>query len=508
MNPQHQPHPLTRAERSGYSETSLHADVIAFIDALRDFGDKRLHIGEFGSTPEGRLLPLLVLSAHGHFTPDAAHRAGLPIVLVICGIHAGEVEGKEAALMLVRDILADPHNELLERLTLVIVPLFNADGNDRISTDNRQLDIAHFSGQIGPTGGVGTRVNAAGVNLNRDYMRQDAPEMRLLQSRVYQPWNAHLTIDCHATNGSIHRFAMTYDIPHTVESGRREPIEYMRTQLMPAVSAAVKRNDGLDSFWYGNFLRDEGGQGTGWITYTHHPRFGGNYRGLSNRLDLLLETYSYLTFDERVRTTYAFLRETLTYVAAHGEEIVALLDACIDPPEQIAVRYKLDAFPETQVEVLTREPYTLDGAPITVSVPHIGRFIGEHVVSRPLAYAVPAEIGAHLQRHGLRVERPDKPVQLQAEIATVRGLVSSAGREILEANSSFYLDAAYHAEQRPLPVGWCLVHTDGQRGAIAVYLCEAGSDDGLLACGWIKEPEAGSEFPAWRVLAIESTGSV
>ena len=503
MNPQHQPHPLTRAERSGYSETSLHADVIAFIDALRDFGDKRLHIGEFGSTPEGRLLPLLVLSAHGHFTPDAAHRAGLPIVLVICGIHAGEVEGKEAALMLVRDILAGKHGDLLERITLVIVPLFNADGNDRISTDNRQLDIAHFSGQIGPTGGVGTRVNAAGVNLNRDYMRQDAPEMRLLQSRVYQPWNAHLTIDCHATNGSIHRFAMTYDIPHTVESGRREPIEYMRTRLMPAVSAAVKRNDGLDSFWYGNFLRDEGGQGTGWITYTHHPRFGGNYRGLSNRLDLLLETYSYLTFDERVRTTYAFLRETLTYVAAHGEEIVALLDACIDPPEQIAVRYKLDAFPETQVEVLTREPYTLDGAPISVSVPHIGRFIGEHVVSRPLAYAVPAEIGAHLQHHSLRVERPDRPVQLRAEIATVRGLVSSAGREILEANSSFYLDAEYHAEQRPLPSGWCLVHTDGQRGAIAVYLCEAGSDDGLLACGWIQEPATGSEFPAWRVLAIE-----
>jgi hypothetical protein len=503
MNPQDQPHPLTRAERSGYTETSLHADVIAFIDALRDLGDKRLHIGEFGSTPEGRSLPLLVLSAHGHFTPEAAQRAGLPIVLVICGIHAGEVEGKEAALMLVRDILAGKHGDLLDKLTLVIVPLFNADGNDRISTENRQLDIAHFSGQIGPTGGVGTRVNAAGVNLNRDYMREDAPEMRLLLSRVYQPWNAHLTIDCHATNGSIHRFAMTYDIPHTVESGRREPIEYMRTKVMPSVSAAVKRNDGLDSFWYGNFLRDEGGQGTGWITYTHHPRFGGNYRGLSNRLDLLLETYSYLPFDERVRTTYAFLRETLLYVAAHGEEIIALLDACADPPEQIAVRYRLDTFPDTQVEILTREPYTLDGAPVSVSVPHIGRFVGEHVVRRPLAYAVPAEIGVHLQRHGLHVEHPDHPVMLDVEIATVRDLVLSAGREILEAHSSAYLEADYIVQRRALPSGWCLVHASGQRGAIAVYLCEAGSDDGLLDCGWIQQPEPGTEFPAWRVLAIE-----
>ena len=503
MNPQNQPHPLTRAERSGYTETSLHADVLAFIGALRALGDAHLHVGEFGRTPEGRSLPLLVLSAHGHFTPETARRAGLPIVLVICGIHAGEVEGKEAALMLVRDILAGKHGDLLEKITLVIVPLFNADGNDRISTENRQLDIGHFSGQIGPTGGVGTRVNAAGVNLNRDYMREDALEMRLLLSRVYQPWNAHLTIDCHATNGSIHRFAMTYDIPHTVESGRREPIEYMRSKMMPAVSAAVKHNDGLDSFWYGNFLRDEGGKGKGWITYTHHPRFGGNYRGLSNRLDLLLETYSYLPFDERVRTTYAFLRESLLYVAAHGEEIIALLNACIEPPEQIAVRYRLDAFPDTKAEVLTRKPYTLEGKPVSVRVPYIGRFVGEHIVRRPLAYAVPAEIGTRMLRHALRVERPDQPVQLRAEIATVRGLVSSAGRGILEANSSFYLDAEYRAEQRALPPDWCLVHVEGQRGAIAVYLCEAGSDDGLLACGWIQEPKAGSEFPAWRVLAIE-----
>lgn len=503
-----QSHPLTRAERSGYTETSLHADVIAFIDALREFGDKRLHVSEFGNTPEGRSLPLLVLSGHGHFTPEAAQRAGLPIVLMICGIHAGEVEGKEGALMLVRDILANPDSDLLDRITLVVVPLFNADGNDRIDTDNRKLDIAHFSGQIGPAGGVGTRVNAAGVNLNRDYMRQDAPEMQLLQSRVCQPWNAHLTIDCHATNGSIHRFAMTYDIPHTIESGRREPIDYMRTQLLPAVSAAVKRNDGLDSFWYGNFLRDEGGQGTGWITYTHHPRFGGNYRGLSNRLDLLLETYSYLTFDERVRTTYAFLRESLAYVAAHGKEIVSLLDGCIDPPGRVAVRYRLDTIPDVQVEILTREPYTLEGAPISVRVPHIGRFIGEHVVDRPLAYAVPPNIAAHLEHHGLHVERPgqandDQPVMLQAEVAIVGDLVLSAGREILEAHASAYLEADYRKQRRALPRGWCLVHTAQQRGAIAVYLCEAGSDDGLLACGWIDQPEEGAEFPAWRVLAID-----
>jgi hypothetical protein len=499
-------HPLTRAERSGYSETSLHADVIAFIDELNDLGDPRLHVGEFGSTPVGRSLPLLVLSAAGHFTPEAARQSGLPIVLVVCGIHAGEVEGKEAALMLVRDILGGRHGGVLDRMTLLVAPLFNADGNDRINSENRRLDIEHFAGQIGPDSGVGTRVNAAGINLNRDYMRQDAAEMRLMQTRVCHVWNPHLSIDCHATNGSIHRFALTYDIPHTIESGRREPIEYMRQTLLPAVSAAVKAKDGLDTFYYGNFLRDEGGQGTGWITYTHHPRFGGNYRGLTNRLDLLLETYSYQSFEDRVRATYVFLRETLAFVADHGAEIVRLLDECVDPPEQIAVRYRLEAFPDAQVEVLTREPYTLEGAPVSVRVPHIGRFVGEHHVRRPLAYAVPGEIADRIEGHGLRTEHPERPVMVHAEIASVRGLVSSAGREILEANASSYLDADYRPERRALPLDWRLVYTDQARGAIAVYLCEAGSDDGLLACGWITEPALGAEFPAWRVLAVEPAG--
>ncbi len=494
-------HPLTVAESSGYARTSLHADVLRFIDELRALGDARLHVGSFGATPEGRELPLLVLSQQGHFTPEAAAASGLPVVLVICGIHAGEVEGKEAGLMLARDILAGHHGDLISRITLVLVPLFNADGNDRISTANRQLNLAKFEGQIGPEGGVGTRNNAAGINLNRDYMRQDATEMRLLQTQVCQPWNAHLVIDCHATNGSIHRFALSYDIPHTVHSGRHEPIEYMRQRMMPAVQAAVKATEGLDTFWYGNFLRDEGGEGMGWMTYTHHPRFGGNYRGLTNRLDLLLETYSYQSFEARVLATYVFVREALRYVAGHAEEVLRLLAACQMPPQQVAVRYELQAFPGTPVEILTREPYTLQGEPVSARVPHFGHFVAQELVHRPAAYAVPPDVARRLQGHGLRVEQPSGGSVLQVEVATVGELVSTAGREILEANASSYLQAHYRAQERTLPPGWCLVPTEQPYGAIAVYLCEAGSDDGLVACGWVPQPAPGEEFPAWRVLA-------
>lgn len=405
--------------------------------------------------------------------------------------------------MLVRDLLDGRHGDLLARLVLVVVPLFNADGNDRIDPANRRLDVEHFQGQLGPEHGVGTRNNAAGINLNRDYLRQDAVEMRLLQTRVCQPWNAHLVIDCHATNGSIHRFALTYDVPHTVASGRREPIDYMRGRLLPAVRDAVQASEGLDTFFYGNFLRDEGGDGLGWITYPHHPRFGANYRGLTNRLDLLLEAYSYIPFAERTRVTYAWLRESLRFVASNGGEIVRLLAACALPPTRVAVRYRLEALPGGPVPIPTREPYRLDGAPVMRNVPHLARFVPELEVDRPLAYAVPGELATRFAGHGLHVTRRLPTGACEVEIATVRARVSTAGREILEANASSFLDVAWRRERRTLPRDVVLVPTEQPRGAIAVYLCEAGSDDGVVACGWLPEPAAGADFPIWRVLAAD-----
>jgi hypothetical protein len=492
--------PRTRAESSDYQHTSTHTDVMAFIAALAARRDASLWLGDFGRSPEGRTLPLMVLSAHQYFTPELAHASGLPVLLIIAGIHAGEVEGKEAVLMLVRDLLDGVHGDLLSKLTLVVAPLFNPDGNDRISPENRKLDIANFAGQLGPESGVGTRVNAAGINLNRDYMCQQAPEMQLLQARVCQPWNAHMTIDCHATNGSIHRFGMTFDTPHTVHSGRHEPIAYMREKLLPQVQAQVKAKDGFDSFYYGNFQRDEGGQGAGWITYTHHPRFGGNYRGLCNRLDLLLEAYSYISFAERVQVTYGFLRESMQYLGAHGDEVVSLLAECMLPPERIAVRYALEAYPDQTATVLTREPYTLSGAPISVQVPYIGCFVPEHIVARPRAYAMPPEIAAHLKLHGLNPYLPASDAPVAVEVAIISGAIHAAGRSILEAADAPFLSAEYTRQMRPIPPGWCLVDCAVQRGAIAVYLCEAGSDDGLVAAGVITAPSAGAEFPVWRVL--------
>lgn len=499
---------LTRAEATTYRETSLHADVMSFIAALAARNDKRLHVTGFGFSPQGRELPLLVLSARGVRTPAEARAVGLPVVLVLDGIHPGEVEGKEASLALVRDMLDGADGDLLEHMTLLVAPLFNPDGNDALDPANRRLDLAHLAGQPGPV--VGTRTQSHGINLNRDYLRQAAPEMRLLQAGVCQPWAPDLSIDNHATNGSVHRFHMTVDIPHTVASGRREPIEFMRTRVVPEVMRAVRAH-GFDSGWYGNFVEDErvldaSGEvdpaspvGLGWMTYPHNPRFGSNYRGLTNRLDILLECYSYLSFEERVATARAWQLELLRWAAAHGDDIRDVVASSQRPPDEIAVRYALEDFAEP-VEILTRTPRTLDGAPSSMRIPHRARFVGTNVVARPRAYAVPAPAAAHLARHGLRIE-PASPVRdrLDVSIARVEGIADEAGRHILEAATVGDLTVSWRDGPRPLPPGYAIVSTDQPLGAIAVYLCEPESDDGAVENGLVAAPAAGDDFPIWRV---------
>ncbi|HEU4727885.1 MAG TPA: M14 family metallopeptidase, partial [Kofleriaceae bacterium] len=475
--------PLTRAEATSYKETSLHAHVMEFIAGLAARNDPRLAVSSFGTSPGGRDLPLCVLSAHGVRTPDESRRRGLPVVLVINGIHAGEVEGKESSMMLMRDLLDGRNGDLLGELTLVVVPLFNPDGNDAVDPANRRLDLPKLHGQIGPDK-VGTRVTTSGINLNRDYLRQAAPEMRLLQSRVAQIWQPELTIDCHATNGSVHRYAMTYDVPHTVATGREEPIAYMRSKMMPEVTAALASQHQLLAGWYGNFVEDERALDAqrdadpraavteGWMTYTHHPRFGGNYRGLTSRLDLLLECYAYLPFADRVRTTYACLLEALRYTAGHRDEIVQLVAASRTPRDRMAIRYRLDAF-DQPIEVPTRTPRTLDGAPSLATVRYYGKFVGTTMVDRPPAYVVDPRVGEHLARHGLAVE--PAPDAVDAEVATIAEIASEGGRKILESAAVGDVRVEWKRGARKVPAGHQLVRTDQPLAAIAVYLCEPES---------------------------------
>jgi hypothetical protein len=231
------------------------------------------------------------------------------------------------------------------------------------------------------------------------------------------------------------------------------------------------------------------------MTYTHHPRFGSNYRGLTGRLDLLLECYSYLPFADRVRTTYACLLEALRHAASHGDDIVQVVAASLVPRAQMAVRYRLDAFDEP-LEIPTRTPRALDGAPSTARVRYFGKFVGTTLIDRPPAYVVDAGLAAHLERHGLAVE--PAPETVDAEVATTVELASEGGRKILESAAVGEARVEWRRATRKVPAGSKLVRTDQPLAAIAVYLCEPESDDGAVENGLVAAPAVGAEFPIWR----------
>jgi len=278
---------LTVAERSDYTETATYADVMTLCAQLNQRAD-HIHLASLGTTHEGRDIPLVIIANPPIATPEQARESGKLILFAFGNIHAGEVCGKEALMILARELALDPDHDLLDDIIFLIAPIYNADGNERFApvAENRP-------GQNGPTR-VGQRHNAQDFDLNRDYIKLDAPETRGLV-KLLTEWDPHITIDTHTTNGSYHRYTLTFDAP-TNPSGPTEPIEYVRDTLLPEVSARLLERAGYDTFFYGDFNRDH----TAWVTYSAQPRFGGPCQGLRGQMSILSEAYSYAPFKDRV----------------------------------------------------------------------------------------------------------------------------------------------------------------------------------------------------------------
>ncbi len=287
----------TVAERSGYRATARYDEVAAW---CREFAqtNPNASLTELGRSAEGRSIPLLIVADPPVKTAAQAARSGKLVCLIIGNIHAGEVCGKEALPILLREVFAGSHPPLLKDLILAVAPIYNTDGNERVSKTNRP-------GQVGPEEGMGQRANARGLDLNRDFIKLEAPETRGLV-RFLNEWNPHLFIDTHTTNGSHHRYTVTYQGPMN-PAGDPQVIAFMRQTFFPEVTAAFKKRTGLDSFYYGNFNRDR----TQWTTVSAEGRYGTTYVGLRNRLSILSEAYSHAPYKTRMLATRDFVLECL-----------------------------------------------------------------------------------------------------------------------------------------------------------------------------------------------------
>jgi hypothetical protein len=304
---------LTVAEKSRFQATSRHAEVVALCDNLAKAYPRVITRGELGQSGEGRTLPLLFLANPPVTTPQAAHASGKLVVFLFGNIHAGEVDGKEALPILAREVASVPDHPLLRDLILAIAPIYNADGNERVSKDNRP-------GQVGPAEGMGVRTNAQGLDLNRDAMKLEAPETRALV-KFLNEWDPHMVVDTHTTNGSYHRYAMTYEGAKN-PAGDRRLITFTRQKMFPDLTRALEQRSGAKSYFYGNFEGDH----TRWTSFPSSPRFGTTYVGLRNRLSILTEAYSYISYEARVKVTHDFVLEALLFLAGHKDEVKYELD--------------------------------------------------------------------------------------------------------------------------------------------------------------------------------------
>jgi hypothetical protein len=519
----------TRAEITNYEETSSYADIERVIDGLRSTSTL-VHTESFGKTEEGRELPLLVIADPKVTTPAAARKLGRPIVFVQANIHAGEVEGKEAVLMLARRLVSGDLKPLTRQLVIMIAPDYNADGNEKVSVMNR-------TAQNGPVGGVGTRENSKGLDLNRDYMKLDSAEARSLVG-LFNKWDPHLIVDLHTTNGSYHANHLTYS-PILNPNADARLIEFTRERMLAPIRQAMLKTHHWRTYYYGNFAPEDGGGresarvdpanpgNVTWRTFDHRPRFGNNYAGLRNRIAILSEAYSYLDFKGRVEVTEDFVEEIWRSAAANAKQIMTLTaqaDRALSAPAsskplELGVEFEIRALPET-VEIVvgdvTKVPNPRSGremlamAPLAapVMMKDYGMFAATRSLPLPKGWLIPkttadsGRLTAALERlrlHGVEIKEVGAGAQLPVERFSIADITKAAkpfqGRQ--EARLKGTLDRI----QLTVPAGSLYIPANQPLARLAFYLLEAESDDGLVTWNIIDDGiAAGQTYPIYRVI--------
>jgi hypothetical protein len=506
--------PRTRAERSGYTETSSHADVVAFLDSLQARGAP-IHLDTLGFSAEGRAIPLVIASRPLVRTPEEARRLGRPVVYVQGNIHAGEVEGKEALQALLRDLSLDPQPNVLDSVVLLAVPIYNADGNERLAPQARSRGE-----QNGPEM-VGVRSNAQGLDLNRDYVKAEAPETRASLALLAR-WDPDVWVDLHTTNGSYHGYALTYSPSLNPASGAAGALT--RDVLLPELRRRMRERHRSETFDYGNFAQEYGADVNtdtvrqGWFSYDHRPRFGSNYVGLRGRVSILSEAFSHDPFARRVASTRAYVREILSVAAERAPDLAALRAA--DPIRElhggVPIRSTLTRSPfvgEVIAEELAADPDSLPDEPgvhrgirrtgrfRTLRIPVYDRFDAVLTRTAPAAYLLAlADTAAVrvLRLHGVRVERLTAPLSAVAEVFVADSVIRAA--RPFQGHRETRLSGRWRAVERTFPAGTHRVPTAQPLGVLATYLLEPESDDGLVTWNVLGAAlQPGGEFTVLRI---------
>jgi len=500
----------TPAEASDYTRTPRLDETLAWFERLARHSPL-VHIDSFGTSPQGQTLPLVLVATGGEFDAARARASGKEIVLIQAAIHAGENEGKDALMALVRDIAVHGlHHDLLEHVVLVLLPVFNVDGHERFSPYGR-------INQNGPEE-MGWRVTANNLNLNRDFAKADAPEMRAWL-RLWNAWRPDLLVDMHNTNGADYQYALTWAFER---AGNLHPaVAAWQEDRFNGRIAPAMADQGWPLFTY-VMMTDRNDLRAGLLEWASSPRYSTGFAAVENRAGLLLETHMLKDFRTRTRVNEALLLELLRALAHEPgslRDAVRRADA-----DTIARAARSDAaldvaFATTddtrEVEFLgyeytTRESDLSGGTwvtydqdrPRTFRIPMRDQFEVTTRIALPAAYLVPAEWSSvidRLQWHGIEFERIDAEREIEAGVYRFRDVAFSPrpveGRQVVSG-----FETTLATERSRVPAGSALVRLDQHKANTAVHLLEPEAPDSLLYWGLFNAIFEDKEYAEPRVM--------
>ena len=501
----------TPAEAAHFKTTPSYAETLAYLQHLSAAAPNTLHLTRFGVSPEGRDLILVVAASNEEFTPEAARLSGKEIVFVQAGIHAGEIEGKDAGLMLLRDLSVGakfPH--ALDHTILLYAPIFNVDGHENSSPYMR-------INQNGPAE-MGFRATAQNLNLNRDYLKADAPEMRDWL-KLWNDWLPDLLVDIHTTDGADYQYDLTW---YTEDWG---PLDagvkaWQNAALKSRIFPAVDKHGHMLSPYLD--LKDHRDITKGIDNFGSGQRFSTGYVALQNRAALLVETHMLKSYATRVRATYDLITEILDDLRMHPGDLRKAVDAAdrntiaraaqagASLPILFAASDKAEifqlkgvAFTQTRSEISGDTWTQYDPTkPKAFQVPFWRDLVVEESATLPAAYLVPAAwtpIIDKLRQHGLRLETTTKPLSLsvqRTQLANPKWATSPfEGRLMLNEFA-----VTTQTATQMFASGAILVPLEQRAANVAVNLLEPRAPDSLLRWGFLNGIFEQKEYADARVL--------
>jgi hypothetical protein len=484
----------TVAEQSKFVRTGRYDEVVRLCAAYESTWHDAVRCATFGRTPEGRPMLALIVTRTGALTSEKAREQKLPVMLMQGGIHAGEIDGKDAGFLALREIL---NNEAaagaLKSFVLVFVPVFNVDGHERFGPWNRP-------NQVGPQE-MGWRATARNFNLNRDYTKADTPETQAML-RLLGAWDPVLYVDLHVTDGA----EFQHDVSNTLE-----PVYAGDTQLHPAGRALVQELNGkiaaqgsMPLDFYPSFVVDDD-PASGFAPGPPLPRFSTGYWDLHNRFALLVETHSWKDYATRVRVTHNVIVALTQMMAKEGAQWRASqheadVRATHLGGQDVALDYENGPHVGTidfKGYAYTRELSAISGNLVTRydnkqpqvwHLPFKDVVVPKTQVTAPTGgYIVPAAeaawVGEKLTLHGIHFERIAK-TEPGAHLETFRATKVSYSKAPFEGHTTMTFAGRWQPENRQIPAGSLFVPIAQPNARVLVALLEPQAPDSFAAWGF------------------------